>query len=72
MLPQLRRLAEDLGIRSRVHFLGAQPHRAVRELYLRSSVVCVPSIWHEPFGYTAAEALAFGTGAGGIGSRRIS
>jgi glycosyltransferase involved in cell wall biosynthesis len=60
MLPQLRRLAEDLGIRSRVHFLGAQPHRAVRELYLRSSVVCVPSIWHEPFGYAAAEALAWG------------
>jgi glycosyltransferase involved in cell wall biosynthesis len=60
MLPELRRLAEDLGIGARVHFLGVQPLQVVRELYLRSAVVCVPSIWHEPFGYAAAEALAWG------------
>src|SRR5262249_8755903 len=34
MLLELRRLAEDLGIRARVQFLGTQPHQAVRELYL--------------------------------------
>jgi glycosyltransferase involved in cell wall biosynthesis len=60
ILPELKRLAEDLGIRARVRFLGAQPHQVVRELYLRSSVVCVPSICYESFGYAAAEALALG------------
>jgi glycosyltransferase involved in cell wall biosynthesis len=60
MLPQLRQLAEDCGAAARVHFAGTQSLEQVRELYLRSSVVCVPSIWHEPFGYSAAEALALG------------
>ncbi|MGH9746308.1 MAG: glycosyltransferase [Candidatus Acidiferrales bacterium] len=60
MLPELRQLAEDLGITSRVHFAGPQSLESVRELYLRSSIVCVPSVWHEPYGYSAAEALALG------------
>ena len=60
MLPQLRRLAEDLGIATRVHFVGPQSLEGVRDLYLRSSIVCVPSVWQEPYGYAAAEALALG------------
>jgi glycosyltransferase involved in cell wall biosynthesis len=54
----LERLADDLGLRRRVRFLGALPASGVAELYARAAVVCVPSLWHEPFGYSAAEAMA--------------
>jgi glycosyltransferase involved in cell wall biosynthesis len=60
MLPLLRQLVTKLGLETRVRFLGDLPLELVRDLYRRSSVVCVPSIWCEPFGYAAAEALALG------------
>jgi glycosyltransferase involved in cell wall biosynthesis len=60
MLPSLRQLVADLGITARVRFLGALSLEGVRDLYRRATVVCVPSIWDEPFGYAAAEALAIG------------
>lgn len=51
-------LAKDFGVSSRVWFLGERTFEDVAELYARAAVVCVPSIWHEPFGYSAAEAMA--------------
>lgn len=60
ILPTLRRVARDLGIARRVRFLGPQSLDGVQNLYRRAAIVCVPSIWHEPYGYAAAEALALG------------
>jgi glycosyltransferase involved in cell wall biosynthesis len=53
-------LADDLGIAGRVRFLGTLPREGVAELYSRAGAVCVPSLWEEPFGYSAAEAMALG------------
>ena len=54
------RLADDLGVARRTSFLGDIPADPVAALYARSTVVCVPSVWGEPFGYSAAEAMAVG------------
>ncbi|MCS7313281.1 MAG: glycosyltransferase family 4 protein [Acidobacteria bacterium] len=53
-------LARELGLESRVRFLGSLPLDGIAELYARSAVVGVPSTWDEPFGYAAAEAMAMG------------
>jgi len=59
---QLRcqQLASALGVADRVGFLGRASFDGVAELYGRANVVCVPSVWQEPFGYAAAEAMAMG------------
>lgn len=57
---ELERLALDLGLARRVRFLGSVAFPAVAELYARAAAVCVPSTWNEPFGYSAAEAMAIG------------
>ncbi len=54
------RLAEVLGMGTRVTFRGALTVEGVAELYSRAALVCVPSLWDEPFGYAAAEAMAMG------------
>jgi glycosyltransferase involved in cell wall biosynthesis len=54
------RLADHLGVRSRTTFIGELPADGVAELYAACAVVCVPSLWPEPFGYAAAEAMALG------------
>jgi glycosyltransferase involved in cell wall biosynthesis len=51
-------LVRQLDLGSRVRFLGALPFEGVAELYSRAALVCVPSLWGEPFGYAAAEAMA--------------
>ena len=56
--PSLEAEAERLGVGERVRFLGPLGLPEVLDLYGRASVVCVPSIWDEPFGYSAAEAMA--------------
>lgn len=58
MMPAWVRLCRDLRIESRVRFLGSSSFEELAQLYARAAVVCVPSIWHEPFGYAAAEAMA--------------
>jgi glycogen(starch) synthase len=60
MLPSYRDLAARLGISSRVSFLGSQPFADVAGAYARAGVVCIPSLWDEPFGFVAAEAMAMG------------
>lgn len=54
----LRRLAAPFG--SRVTFAGFLPHEDVRDLFARAAIAVVPSLWDEPFGRTALEALAGG------------
>ncbi|MDQ6661189.1 MAG: glycosyltransferase [Chloroflexota bacterium] len=57
---QLRKLTKELGISSRVHFLGAKPQEELPELYSAADVTVVPS-YHESFGLVAVESLACGT-----------
>lgn len=57
---QLRRLAQELHIQERVHFLGARPQKELPLIYSAASVTVVPS-YHESFGMAAVEALACGT-----------
>jgi glycosyltransferase involved in cell wall biosynthesis len=43
-----------------VHYLGSWPHEAIIEAWRRCSIALVPSIWPEPFGIVAIEAMASG------------
>jgi glycogen(starch) synthase len=51
-------LVEELGLSLRVSFLGSQSFEGVADAYRRAAVVCIPSLWDEPFGFVAAEAMA--------------
>ncbi len=55
-----RRRARELGVEDRIAFTGRVPIRTLVELYRRSRVVVVPSLY-EGFGLPAVEALACGT-----------
>jgi glycosyltransferase involved in cell wall biosynthesis len=58
---QLRRLAASQGLDGAVEFTGFLP-RAEAERRLESAwVQVVPSLWEEPFGMVAAEAMMRGT-----------
>jgi len=68
---QWESLARDLGVANRVQFLGSLDFGSVAALYRRAGVVCVPSIWQEPFGYSVAEAMAMGCAVVGTPSGAI-
>ncbi len=53
-------LVRRLGLEDRVRFLGQAPACSVIQLYARASIICTPSSWPEPFGYSAAEGMALG------------
>jgi glycogen(starch) synthase len=55
----LERQAEQLALRSKVHFLGRATPKEVVQLLNGSLFVVIPSRW-EPFGIVALEALAAG------------
>jgi glycosyltransferase involved in cell wall biosynthesis len=57
----LTQIAHDLGIDARVSFLGHVPREEVERRFDRAWVQVVPSVWAEPFGNVAAEALMRGT-----------
>ncbi len=59
-LAALQKLARDLKISSRVHFLGARPQQELPMIYSAADVTVVPS-YHESFGLVAVESLACGT-----------
>ena len=59
-LAALQKLARDLKLSSRVHFLGARPQQELPMLYSAADVTVVPS-YHESFGLVAVESLACGT-----------
>jgi glycosyltransferase involved in cell wall biosynthesis len=53
-----RLLAHELGLNDRVRFLGAMTFDGLAEVYRSASVVVVPTVCEEAFGYAAAEAMA--------------
>jgi D-inositol-3-phosphate glycosyltransferase len=57
---ELQRLASELKIRQRVHFLAARPQEELPLLYSAADITVVPS-FHESFGLVAVESLACGT-----------
>lgn len=56
----LKKLAADLNISSKVRFLGALDPRSVAEVLNNSRVMCVPSMWDEVFGIVALEGMGCG------------
>jgi glycosyltransferase involved in cell wall biosynthesis len=67
----LQMRATALGDHHNVRFVDSHDE-ALPDLYARSSVVAVPSVWPEPFGLVGLEAMAFGRpvvafDVGGIG-----
>ncbi|MFE7740785.1 glycosyltransferase [Nocardia sp. NPDC057455] len=67
---RLLALAEELGVRDRLHLLGQVPRARMAPL-LRSADVVVCTPWYEPFGITPLEAMACGipvvaTAVGGL------
>ncbi len=48
------------AIRARVRCAGALPHDEVGALYRAATIAVVPSVWPEPFGMPAVEAMACG------------
>ena len=65
--PELKRLTAELGLADRVTFLGWVDEAGVDALLARTRVAVFPSVWHEPFGLVAVEAMAHGVPV--IGSR---
>jgi len=56
-----RRFArEPLPADPRLVVLGPRTHAEVMEVFRRSALVVVPSVWPEPFGLVAVEAMALG------------
>lgn len=48
------------GLSGRVNFLGQKNHKETLGLYSLYSIIVVPSIWDEPFGLVAIEAMSQG------------
>lgn len=57
----LRRLAEELGLASRVRFLGRIPDEQLTDWLRAADLFVLPTIAYEGFGMATAEALASGT-----------
>ncbi|MCW7536310.1 glycosyltransferase family 1 protein [Aquabacterium sp. A7-Y] len=57
---RLRRIAEDVGVASRVTFTGRRQREQLRRYYCAADVF-VTTPWYEPFGITPLEAMACGT-----------
>lgn len=58
--PFVESLANRLGVRDRLAFLGPQAPDKMTEFYDRARVVVVPSRWPEPFGMVGVEAMRRG------------
>lgn len=57
---RLQRLAAELGVAVAVHFAGWQPPGDVQRLMGEAWALVVPSLWAEPFGLVALEAITRG------------
>jgi glycogen(starch) synthase len=58
--PALRTQCESLGIAAQVTFAGWRSSVELAELFHAHRMLLVPSVWEEPFGIVALEALACG------------
>lgn len=66
---QVTEVLQPLG--KRVQITGFLPHTETLKYFARSAIAVVPSLWPEPFGRTALEAMAYGcalisSGRGGL------
>jgi len=57
---ELRATVKEKGIENNVVFTGSVPHSEMANVYAASDIVAVPSLWAEPFGRVAAEAMCAG------------
>jgi glycosyltransferase involved in cell wall biosynthesis len=57
---RLESLAKELGLSSRVHFLGTKSGEELLEKIKRSKSIIIPSAWYENMPYVLLEALSFG------------
>lgn len=60
LFEQYKKMAKYLRIENKVNFLGAIPYRLMPDLYRKTDLVVMPSLWPEPFGRTALEGMAYG------------
>jgi glycosyltransferase involved in cell wall biosynthesis len=58
--PELERLASGLGLASAVEFAGRLPFAGVETELEAAWALVAPSLWPEPFGFAAAEAITRG------------
>lgn len=61
-VPPLVLIGRSFGIHSElpsnVHYMGSWPHELIMEAWNRCSIALAPSIWPEPFGIVAIEAMS--------------
>ncbi len=67
----LRKKINAGGMQDRIIIAGGLPHSEMPEIYAASDIIAVPSLWDEPFGRVAVEAMAAGkpvlaSNAGGL------
>ncbi len=62
---QLRQLTAALGLQTQVSFLGARRGAELARILSGHRIIVVPSLWQEPFGVVALEAIACGCAAVG-------
>jgi glycosyltransferase involved in cell wall biosynthesis len=58
--PRLEGLAADLGLGAHVDLVGSLPHEEVGREIARAWAVVMPSLWEEPYGNVALEAIGVG------------
>lgn len=68
----LDKLSQDLGIANHVKFIPSMHDKQMVQCIQNATIVVVPSIWDEPFGFIAIEAFACGipviaSDVGGLG-----
>lgn len=68
----IERLTAELNLTASVSILGFRPNEEIERIFREAWVVAVPSIWEEPFGHVAIEAMMNGvavvaSNSGGLG-----
>lgn len=68
----IEKLTAELGLGQSVSIAGFRPHEEVERIFREAWAVAIPSIWEEPFGQVAIEAMINGvavvaSGSGGLG-----
>lgn len=57
---ELESLTKELCLENHVNFIGQQDRHQLYDLYKKSSVVVIPSLWGEAFGKVGIEAMSVG------------
>lgn len=52
-------ISKKLGLQDKVKFVGWVPNEELRNYYLKSTLMVVPSIWTEAFGIVGIEAMSY-------------